>query len=84
VQQLYYGIDEHTLYDKKIYIKHYESYNKRVLYYFRYRPEDFLVLNLSDSDAMQSLCDFLNTNFAYQAMPHPNISKDTEHLYDKK
>jgi hypothetical protein len=75
-QQLVYGIDEHSLYNKEIYIKHYDSHNQTVLNYFRHRPEDLLVLNLSDSDAMQSLCEFINIKFANQTMPHLNISKD--------
>lgn len=73
--QLIYGIDEQSLYDQEIYIKHYECHNQRVLDYFRRRPKDLLVLNLSDSDAMQSLCEFLGVSADNQTMPHLNWSK---------
>ena len=70
-----YGINEETLYDKKIYINHYNNHNSRVKEYFKYRPHDLLVLNVADSSAMESLCDFLNIKYIGQEMPHLNQSK---------
>jgi len=49
--QLIYGVDESTLYDRKIYTSHYESHVKNVREYFRHRPDDLLVLNVSDPPA---------------------------------
>ncbi len=74
-QQIVYGIDETSLYDKEIYINHYISHNQNILEYFQDRPEDLLVLNLSKPTAMQSLCNFLNITFNNQVMPHLNKSK---------
>ncbi len=73
--QLVYGIDEHTLYNKELYIRHYEAHNQRVLDYFRHRPEDLLVLNLSNPESMRSLCEFLDIPVTDQVMPHLNRSK---------
>jgi len=73
--QRVYGINEETLYDKNIYINHYNKHNDRVLEYFRNRPNDLLVLNISDSSAMEKLCDFLGIKFTGQTMPHLNQSK---------
>ena len=70
-----YGIDEHSLYNREKYIQHYESHNKRVREYFRYRKNDLLVLNLSDTDAMKCLCEFLGVPDKGQEMPHLNRSK---------
>jgi len=75
-QQIVYDIDENSLYDREIYIKHYVSHNQGILDYFRDRPEDLLILNLSKSNSMQSLCAFLDITFANQAMPHLNKSKN--------
>ena len=74
-QQIVYGIDETSLYDKDIYINHYISHKHKILDYFRNRPEDLLVLNLSKPGAMQSLCKFLNITFTNQVMPHLNKSE---------
>ncbi len=74
VQQIIYGIDESALYDKAIYIAQYEAHNQSVLNYFLHRPEDLLILNLSELDAMQSLCNFLGVPFENQTMPHENRS----------
>ena len=74
VQQVIYGIDESSLYDKAIYIAHYEAHNQSILNYFLHRPEDLLILNLSELDAMKSLCNFLGVPFENQTMPHENRS----------
>ncbi len=73
--QLKYGIDETTLYDYKIYTDQYERYNQTVREYFKYRPDDLIVLNLADSDAMKKLHDFLGFDFDGGQMPHLNKSR---------
>jgi hypothetical protein len=70
--QLTYGIDENTLYDRRIYIEHYEAHNQEARDYFRDRPGDFLELNLASPGAMQSLCDFLGVDAGGLTMPHLN------------
>lgn len=74
--QLIYGVDERSLYDKEIYIEHYESHKQKVVDYFQHRSEDLLVLNLSDSNSIQSLCEFLEVPATNKVMPHLNKSKD--------
>jgi len=69
-----YGIDEYSLYDKGLYIQHYEMHNNRVQDYFKYRQGDLLVLNLSDSNSMTALCNFLDKPVVKQTMPHLNRS----------
>jgi hypothetical protein len=72
--QLTYGVDDASLYNRELYIRHYEAHNRRVQDYFRYRPDDLLVLNLSDPDSMKSLCGFLDRQTTAQNMPHLNRS----------
>jgi len=69
-----YGVDENTLYDRATYIAHYESHNQAVRDYFRYRPDDLLVLNLAEPGAMASLCGFLGIEGGNRAMPHFNAT----------
>lgn len=64
-----YGVDEAQLYDKRIYINNYEEHNRRVKEYFRYRPEDLLVLNVAEPDAMKRLCGFLGLEHRGEKMP---------------
>ncbi len=73
--QYIFGVDESTLYNRDIYKAHYENYNQRVIEYFRYRTKDLLVLNLADSFAMQSLCEFLEIKYIGQSIPHLNKSR---------
>lgn len=70
--QTTYGVTEETLYDKALYTRHYDDHNEAVVRYFSGRPADLLVLNLSDPNAMRSLCEFLGIAWAGQAMPHAN------------
>ena len=72
---LIYGCNESNVYDRELYIRHYESHRDGVIDYFRYRPEDLLVLNLCDADAMDRLCDFLGVERNGCTMPHLNASR---------
>ena len=73
--QIVYGVDESTLYDPETYKRHYQDHNQGILDYFKYRPADLLVLNVSNPDAIQQLCDFLgHRRTTMIAMPHENKS----------
>jgi len=69
-----YGDDERLLYNREAYIANYVDHNRSVTEYFRHRPDDLLVLNVGDSDAMPRLCGFLGVPYRGQAMPHLNRS----------
>lgn len=73
---LIYGCDESSLFDRDLYVRQYESHAAGVCDYFRHRPGDLLVLDLSVSGAMDRLCEFLGRPSAGLAMPHLNRSKD--------
>lgn len=73
-QRMIFGIDETTLYDRDIYLKHYESHTSTVEDYFKNKQGKLLTINLSTPDAMERLCLFLDIPFANQVMPHLNAS----------
>lgn len=75
-QQYVYGATEETLFDKNLYKAYYENHNAQIVEYFKYRPDDLLVLNLSDPSAMRALCKFLGVKYTGQVMPHLNKSKE--------
>ncbi len=74
VQKYVFGVDETTLYDKNLYTAYYENHNEQILAYFRFRPNDLLILNLVDEKAMRKLCNFLGIEYKGQVMPHLNQS----------
>lgn len=74
LQQYVYQVDENSLYDRDTYINHYENYNRNVINYFKNRPNDLLVINLKDDNAMEKLCKFLNIDITGKSMPHLNKS----------
>lgn len=58
-------------YEKEVLIKSYEKHNKEVMEYFKDRPNDLLVINLSDKGSYQKFCSFLGvksdrTNFPWE------------------
>lgn len=63
---------EDKLYDKDLLINHYEAHNKSVKEYFRHRPEDLLVLNVSEKGAYKKLCDFLGNETDVTDFPWKN------------
>jgi hypothetical protein len=62
-----YGATEETVYGKN-----YLDHNEAVLQLFDGRSADLLVLNVSDPNAMRSLCEFLSIEWTGQTMPHSN------------
>lgn len=66
------GLDQ--WFNRDIMLEHYLSYNQRVLDYFRHRPQDLLVLNVGDPEAMGKLCEFLGVDPSGLRMPHLNRS----------
>ena len=84
-QQMHiFGADESTLLDEKLYKSYYTNHNDQVLAYFKYRPKDLLVLNLSNPFAMQSLCEFLGEEYVGQTMPRLNQTSDSDTLQSSK
>jgi hypothetical protein len=74
-QRTIYGVGDDELYDPELYIRHYLMHAHNVSEYFRYRPDQLLVLNVAEADAMQRLCEFLGMAYSGQAMPHLNRSR---------
>jgi len=73
--ELVYGANEASPYNRKPYIQIYNDHNDRVKEYFNGRPEDLLVLNIAEPDAMEHLLNFLGYPYTGQTMPHFNSSK---------
>ncbi|MCC7475526.1 MAG: hypothetical protein IT425_09030 [Pirellulales bacterium] len=72
---LIYSPEERLLYNAELYKASYETHCQSVVAYFRNRPNDLLILNVADADAMQRLCEFLQVEYTGQAMPHLNTSR---------
>lgn len=68
--EIIFGADEETVFDKRLYLKVYERHNEQIMDYFKYRPEDLLVLHISHPSAMKQLCDFLGLEYQGQSFPH--------------
>lgn len=75
VLRLSYGADKSTLYNREVYVQYYEDHNSQVIEYFKARPDDLLVLNNEEPDAMERLVKFLGYQYTGQKMPHLNVSK---------
>jgi hypothetical protein len=76
VRELASGLtDDADLWNKDKYIAEYERHNRRIIDYFRHRPNDLLVLNVAHQDSMQRLCNFLGLVYTGQIMPKENVSK---------
>jgi len=60
--------------NENIYIQRYERHNQAVLDYFKHRPNDLLVLKLTEGDGWDKLCPFLNKPTPQCTFPHENKS----------
>lgn len=70
--RLIFPTPEDDLYNKEILIDVYESHNKAILEYFRHRPEDLLVLNVSEKDSYTKLAGFLGVQTERKDFPWKN------------
>jgi hypothetical protein len=54
------------------YVSRYERHNQEVLEYFRDRPQDLLVLQITEGDGWERLCPFLGHEAPAREFPHLN------------
>lgn len=66
------GTPDHDPYNKEIMIAHYEKHNRDVMEYFKDRPDDLLVINVSQPGAYQKFVDFLGVDSPYDDFPWEN------------
>ncbi|WP_347835069.1 sulfotransferase [Gracilibacillus sp. JCM 18860] len=72
-----YGITDENTYDKEIMIRNYEKHNAEVKEYFKDRPDDLLVINISQKDAFKKFCEFLKIESPpYNDFPWENKTSD--------
>ena len=77
MQQVVYGYPNVPLYDKRIYMAHYENHNQHVIDYFKNRSDALLTLNLAQASAHEKLCNFVGLNPATaKGIPHENRSDE--------
>jgi hypothetical protein len=68
-----YGEDcAHPLGHETHYVQRYEQHNQAVLAYFSHRPDDLLVLKLTEGEGWDRLCEFLGKSVPEGSFPHEN------------
>ena len=76
VMKLRYGLSKpNELYQQKKYIEIHEANNQEKRDYFKDRPDDFLEINLSDTNDFGRLVKFLSINTTLNSFPHMNESR---------
>jgi hypothetical protein len=68
----HYGTSDDDLYNKEKLTAHYNNHNQSVLNYFKDRPNDLLVINLSNKEAYQKMLDFLSITSSETDFPWEN------------
>lgn len=59
-------------YHKESLINAYNSHNNTVINYFIHRPNDLLIMNVSEKHAYKKLCEFLNLPVTLEDLPWEN------------
>jgi len=55
-----------------LYSNAYDRWDREFREYFKYRPDDFLVLDILNGDKPQKLFDFLGSSYKLDSFPHYN------------
>ena len=58
--------------NESVYIERYERHNREVLDYFKDRPEDFIVFDISAGDGWEKICTFLGHSVPATPFPWKN------------
>jgi len=58
--------------NEAVYVSRYEKHNLEVLNYFSARPNDLLVLKITEGEGWEKLCPFLDSPVINQPFPHEN------------
>lgn len=71
-RKIVFGTPDDDLYNREIMINQYNEHNRTVMEYFKFRPDDLLVLNLTDRNAYFKFCKFLGREPVYEIFPWEN------------
>lgn len=67
-----FGTSEQDPYNREILCARYEQHNSQVMEYFKDRPDDLLVINLSDEEAYRKFVNFIGVDSPYDSFPWEN------------
>ena len=68
------GTTDENPYDKETMIEHYKAHNRAVQDYFKYRPNDLLVVNVAHKEDYGRLVEFLGVSSALTDFPKENVT----------
>lgn len=60
---------------EQIYKAHFENHNTNVMTYFKDRPDDLLVIDITEGDGWGKLCSFLDKPIPDKPFPHANPAR---------
>lgn len=78
INRMLYDTPEDDPYNHSVLTDGYERYREEVLTYFRFRPDDLLVINVSEPGSYRRMCDFLGRTPAYAEFPWLNKTQQQE------
>lgn len=64
--------------NEQLYLDRYAGHNAEVLEYFADRPDDLLVLRLTEGEGWEQLCPFLGHDIPGVPFPHSNSAQDRQ------
>ncbi|NMM48051.1 sulfotransferase [Marinigracilibium pacificum] len=70
--QLNYKSPKEDPYNEKILKEHYEKHNQMIIEYFKNRPNDLLIINLSDNNAYSKFIKFIKVKTDFDNFPWEN------------
>jgi len=69
------GLYGTPVFNKALFKEAYLRHDQRVRSYFLNRPEDLLVLDLSQDNEWEPLCTFLGVDIPKEPFPHRNLTQ---------
>jgi hypothetical protein len=64
--------------NEKTYVQKFDNHNNLVVEYFKERPNDLLIMDITKGDGWDKLCGFLECDVPNAEFPHKNIATERE------
>ena len=75
IRDIHTGLYGTTTFDETVFLQKYRAYHQEVLAYFAERPDALLTLDLTQGNAFEKLCPFLDKPIPRRPFPHQNPGK---------
>lgn len=83
IQEMHHALYGQNHFSEEVFREAYRSHNREVKNYFASRPDDLLVVDISQENKWEAICSFLNIEPPNKPFPHSHSSRFLDQVLQK-